>query len=582
MKILGINDGHLATAALLVDGKLVACVSEEKFTKVKNQSGFPVQSINYCLKQSGLKFNQLDLVVFAGEVAPPVPQSSTKAKASGSFSIVYTALRKVVWNVFDWLQTFLPLKDTKEALYSLLYLSLKNKSQNSRLGILNSHFKIAAEKVVFLDHHLAHAYAGLFASGFPQHQKDVLVLTCDGEGDKLSATVGVYKDGRYKRISATSMFNSLGNFYYSATVHLGMKPMEHEYKVMGLAPYASEYDYKPIYQKLAPLYQIDKESLQIKTKFDSHLFINYFRKHFQRVRFDHFGAAIQLVTEETLTNWLKAAIKKTGISTVALSGGVFMNVKANQKLLQLPEVKEMFVMPSCGDESNAIGAAYWAAYEKFGETPQKLTSMSLGPKFTDDQVEASLKKDKRISYRKYSNITEIAARLLADGEVVAVFDGSVEFGARALGNRSLMARADSEDVVDRINKMIKIRDFWMPFAPVILEERAVDYFIPSPKFEPYFMMATFDSTAQAQTEIKGGMHRWDKTLRVQLINPKINKFYYSILKHFEKKTGLGGMINTSFNLHGDPIVCTPEDAVRTLMNSGLKYLIIENFLVTKK
>lgn len=586
MNVLGINDGHLSTACLLVDGKVVACVSEEKFTKVKNQLGFPVQSIKYCLSKGNLEIKDVDLAVFGGEMAPPAPVSSSPQSNQG-LKTVYSVGKSALDFIFgSKLGIYFPeARKIKEVIYDLSYSFLKESIQEARRGEFSKHFNDSPKEIVFLEHHLCHAYAALFTSGFTQSGGDVLVLTCDGEGDRFSATVGVFKNGKYERISQTSMNDSLGLLYFYATVHMGMKPMEHEYKVMGLAPYASPYDVDKACKKMAGLISLDAENLTFKAKFDAHLFGKFFKENLYGVRFDHFSGAVQKVTEDLLTSWVKESVKKTGISRVALGGGVFMNVKANQKILELDEVKELFIMPSCGDESNAVGACFWGSFEKGGLTPQTLKSLSLGPVHSNQQIESFLRKEAeqgKIEFGLLENPTLKAAEIISKGEVIAIFDGPVEFGARALGNRSIMADASKPGVVEKINKMIKIRDFWMPFAPVILEERQADYLLNPKNMAAPFMIITFDSTSRAQDDLRGAMHPYDKTLRPQVINMSTNPYYYQILKEYERLTGRGGCLNTSFNLHGDPIVSSPEDAIKTFLNSGLNYLFLENYLVTKK
>jgi carbamoyltransferase len=586
MNILGINDGHLSTACLLVGGKVVACVSEEKFTKVKNQLGFPVQSIKYCLDGAGLKISDIDLAVFGGEMAPPAPVSSSPQSNQG-LKTLYSVGRLVIDSIFSSkLAIYFPeIRKVKEKIYNLSYKFLKGSIQRARRDEFKKHFSDSPKEIVFLEHHYCHAYAALFASGFAQSGGDVLVLTCDGEGDRYSATVGVFKNGKYERISQTSMNDSLGLLYFFATVHMGMKPMEHEYKVMGLAPYASPYDVDKAHKKIVGLITLDAENLSFKAKFDAHLFGKFFKDNLYGVRFDHFSGAVQKVTEDLLTSWVSECVKRTGIDRVALGGGVFMNVKANQKILELKEVKELFIMPSCGDESNAVGACFWGSFEKFSTVPQVLKSLALGPKYTNQQIESFLCREAengKIEFNLLENPVVRAAEIVSRGEVIAILDGPVEFGARALGNRSIMADASLPGVVEKINKMIKIRDFWMPFAPVILEERQSDYLINPKRMPAPYMIITFDSTPKAQEDLRGAMHPYDKTLRPQVINIETNAYYYGILKEYERFTGRGGCLNTSFNLHGDPIVNSPEDAIKTFLNSGLNYLFIENYLVTKK
>jgi len=310
----------------------------------------------------------------------------------------------------------------------------------------------------------------------------------------------------------------------------------------------------------------------------------YLNRLIERKRFDHVAAGAQLFIEQFLTRWVQNCVRETGISKVALSGGVFMNVKANKRILELPEVQELFVFPSCGDETNAFGAA-WLLYQSvFQEIPEPLTHLYLGTGYSEKRVETALRNYKfthRVLVEEKPDIEQRAAELLSKGRIVARFKGKCEFGARALGNRSILANASRVDCVRTINQMIKCRDFWMPFAPSVLEERSEDYFRkPKPMPAPHMIM-TFDTREQKRWAMAAAVHPYDFTGRPQEVSEKTNPDYYRLIKCFEGITGEGIILNTSFNLHGEPIVCTPEDALRVFDVSGLEHLALENVLLTK-
>jgi len=318
-------------------------------------------------------------------------------------------------------------------------------------------------------------------------------------------------------------------------------------------------------------------------------FENFFEKELKFTRFDNIAGAVQKLVEELTMDWVRNAIKKTGIHNVALCGGVFMNVKANQRILELPEVTNLFVMPSCSDESNAIGSCFYG-YKKYCETnnipfnTQPIKDLYLGPEYGNEYIENIIKtKNLKQKYkiRKIKEINKEVAKLLADGKIVARCSGKSEWGARALGNRSILSNATNMETIKILNETIKDRDFWMPFTPSILDKFAKRYFVnPKGVFAPY-MCITFESTKQARKDIPAAMHTYDQTLRPQVVTKEYNPDYYKIIEEFSRLTGRGGILNTSFNLHGEPNVLTPEDAIHTVENSDLKYLAMGNYLFEK-
>lgn len=577
--VLGINDGHLATASLLKDGQIVACVSEERFTKTKNQAGIPTQAIRYCLKSAKIVSTQVDLVVFGGKTMPPTTYNVTMKK--NLYTQIYSILKPLL-SFTRYSSIYLPfLWKVEEYVYQSISSLLSKGIIETRKQRLLKDFAFDPKKILFLDHHLTHAHSVLWSSGLAKNSP-LLIFTCDGEGDGLSATVNIYQKGKLKTISRTSMTNSLGNLYRSVTQYLGMKPLEHEYKVMGLAAYVADKKAEELYQKIKGLIWVDEHSLQIRTTVNSQLFkMGYLNQYFAGYRFDYVAYATQKLTEEVLLAWVTAAIKKTRISKVLLSGGVFMNVKANQKISEINNLKKIFIMPSCSDESNAIGAAYWGYFNSTGKIPFGLSSLYLGMRYEDREILATLKTTKHIKIKEPVNLERDIAKLLAKGEIVARFTGQMEWGARALGNRSILADASRLQVVEVINKMIKSRDFWMPFAPVIMQEHATKYLLNPKAIEAPYMIITFDTTPTGQKHLAAAVHQYDKSARPQVIDKNTNPGYYKILKEFAKITNRYGLLNTSFNLHGEPIVADPFDAMRVFTKSGLKFLAIGPYLVEK-
>ena len=369
-------------------------------------------------------------------------------------------------------------------------------------------------RLVPVIHHTAHAAAAYYGSAW---KNKVLVLTCDGGGDRVSATVNIAENGQIEQIASIPESDSLGHLYSMVTYYMGMMPLEHEYKVMGLAPYVGDPKKAGEHAKLfADLFEFDSKNPLVwrRCKGVPSMFSAYglVRKLLYRQRFDLVAAGLQQFIEDMLIQWVRNCVRETGIHRVACGGGVFMNVKANKEILALPEVEELFVFPSCGDETNSIGAAYWVYAQERLRSNQPVDIEPLGPiylgrGFDDSEVETALKEYKGtnpIRYEHVENIERLTAETLACGEIVARAKGRMEFGARALGNRSILARADNMEAVRIINDMIKNRDFWMPFAPAVLAERADDYYIkPKPMFAPYMIIA-FDSRPEARAKCVAG------------------------------------------------------------------------------
>jgi len=578
MYILGISIDHNSTACLLKDGEIVGCVSEERFSRIKNHWGVPLKAINYLLTSNNIKLSEVDYIAVDDicginrgnpDKRKQALESITKKSKSQRF------LSKIAYNF--------------PRFFDFYYNSVKTYKRNilknqSRLLIkeLSTILNYPERKILIVDHHLAHAF-----STCSNLKQKTLVLTLDGQSNEFCSAVSIYDGKNFKIISRSNKKASLGFLYTMITIFLGMRPNEHEFKVMGLAPYAKKDKVNEVYQKFKKIIWL--EDLEFKSKFDMFFFENFFEKELKFTRFDNIAGAVQKLVEELTMDWVRNAIKKTGIHNVALCGGVFMNVKANQRILELPEVTNLFVMPSCSDESNAIGSCFYG-YKKYCETnnipfnTQPIKDLYLGPEYGNEYIENIIKtKNLKQKYkiRKIKEINKEVAKLLADGKIVARCSGKSEWGARALGNRSILSNATNMETIKILNETIKDRDFWMPFTPSILDKFAKRYFVnPKGVFAPY-MCITFESTKQARKDIPAAMHTYDQTLRPQVVTKEYNPDYYKIIEEFSRLTGRGGILNTSFNLHGEPNVLTPEDAIHTVENSDLKYLAMGNYLFEK-
>ncbi len=568
MKILGIHDGHNASACLLDDGIIVAAIEEERITRIKNQSGFPTNAINWILSFSRSTLAEIDSVALNGCHMPPSHSREQTMQEYKLTNSPTTAIKRLLKRT--------PAKE--------VYLLKRKKERISNI----TRFGFPEEKVVFVGHHLAHASAAYF--GWGKMEEDVLVLTNDGGGDYLCATVNHAKEGKLNRLAYVHDSESIGNIYAMITYIMGMVPLEHEYKLMGMAPYAPESGAELVYHLLRPLMSFNDRDQGLtwsRTNGCPETYYSYkfFSELLALKRFDWICAGLQKFIEEILTEWVRNCVRAIGIHKIALGGGIFMNVKANKRIMELAEVDELFVFPSCGDESNSIGAAMWTYNEKRSSdmpTVAPIGPVYYGPFVGDAEISHSIQAYSNRGWKieQLTNIEERVASLLAQGHVVARCKGRMEFGARALGNRSILADPTRPEVVRVINDIIKSRDFWMPFAPSILDE-CVLYYIVNPKNIPSpYMILSFDTTAKG-IDLRAAIHPYDMTARPQVVYNNWNPDYYRLLKEFHKKTGRGVILNTSFNLHGYPIVMTANDALDVLDKSGLKYLALGNLLISK-
>ena len=563
--VLGISDSHNASAALLDSEGNLAALQEERPTRIKNYSGFPKRSIAWLLSQAGIQPEDVDIVALAGFHQPP--DRDRKALIAEYRNVDYfpSQIKRILRHT--------PVFAAKKA--------LRKRERIQRL--IRMGFRTA--QIRFYEHHQCHAATAYY--GWGKYDAPVLVLTCDGAGDGLCATVNVGEDGRLRRLYALDWSHSIAVLYAVVTYMMGMVPLEHEYKIMGMAPYAKRGDAERIAAKLMDLFVWDPNGLPLWKRKPGVPHTYYIkpllRKIFFEERFDAIMAGVQLFTEKMACEFVRRAIKVTGIRRVALSGGLFMNVKANKAIMELSEVEDLFVFPSCGDETNAIGGCYLAQVEH-GNTPPPLGPYYLGPAWGDREIAEAIERAKEkmeIEVLQPQDINQAVAELLAQGEVVARFAGREEFGARSLGNRAILADPRDREVVKRINEMIKNRDFWMPFAASVLDEYEEKYLVNEKKIPAPYMILSFDTTEEGRRDLAAATHPYDGTCRPQVVTKEHNPEYWDLIKKFSAITGVGGVLNTSLNLHGLPLVHSPDDALFVLEKSGLRYLAIGSFLVRK-
>jgi len=596
--VLSIHEAHDASAALIVDGVVVAAAQEERFTRRKPDYGFPQHSIRACLDHAGLSPSDLEKVVLAGRGWTP---ALVKVKRNYNFSVddwrleqhLYWRPRLFEDREVDYYDIF---KDREDFVYDDTYpldevlhswhrdpelpdrlIALRKRHTAERLGIDVGRVDVVTHE----DCHIAYAYYGSPFRG------EVLGFTAEAVGDYSNGTVSRVAEGGREELAA-SLENHLGHLYEYLTLLLGMKPGQHEYKVMGLAAYASE-------RELARSYEVFRNVLKVdglRVVFDqrpSDLYF-HFRDAFETHRFDGIAGALQRFVEDILGEWVTAAVDATGLRRVCFAGGLAQNVKACKTIGELVCVDDIFVCPACGDTSLPIGACYYTMRDiliERGEDLSKLRPLRdayLGPAPAEDDIERELETARNTLDVEITHgfDPEQIARLLADGVVVACCRGRMEFGLRALGNRSILADPRRFDTVRRINEAIKHRDFWMPFAPTVLAERADDYLVNPKHLRSPFMTLAFDSTELAQRELPAAMHSGDLSLRPQILQEEDNPDYYGIVKAFEHETGIGGVLNTSFNLHGEPIVLDAVSAIDTFARSSLDALVLGDWLIRRK
>jgi len=587
--ILGINYAHNSSAALLVGGEIVAACQEERFSRIKNQIGFPLKSIEFCLKEAKLESKDIDEIVVCGRLQLPFYLSisrNLKEKPGKELVEIGDIFHFFRYRILHTLAYYFPfLQDVDYFLTWFIDHFVGPFIRKKMKDDLSKRLNVGKEKITFVDHHSAHAAFAYYSSGYADTAKNTLVFCADGGGDEVCASIWLARKRKLKRISVTSIVNSIAYIYMYTTLYLGLTPVEDEYKVMGLAPYGKGKLVQRLFNKLDEFVFVDKKTFAFKTNVNTNLFYKYLNKIFYQERFDSIAGAVQKLVEVKVSEWVKIVVDHYRVDTVAFGGGLFANVKLNQRIASLPSIKQVFFAPSPGDESNCIGACYLRYKELIsGGSVKPLRDLFLGPGIGEDDLESALEAAKRKGFRveKIGDINQKVADLLASGEIVARMRGSVEFGTRALGNRSILADPSRLEVKDFLNKAIKSRDFWMPFAPSIMEGKIDNYLINPKHFRSPFMMMSFDTTEQGGKDLASAIHPYDKTARAQFVSKKENFDYWDLLLKFGEKTGRWGILNTSFNLHGEPIVLTAKDALATFANSGLRFLQIEDYLVEKR
>lgn len=573
MIILGVSGAvnHDASAALYCDGKLIAAAEEERFSRVKHAKGkMPYAAVEFCLQHANIKPEQVDIVAF------PYAQIGLKSPARWHYA-------KRHWYAPDRALTALFAGNRR---YWRNYKNVMKMLDDLAIGANRVEF-------VAVEHHLAHASSAYHLSGF---KEKCAILGIDGKGEYATTFFGYGEHGKIHKIKEFYDPDSLGGMYGAMTEFLGFEMLDGEFKVMGMAPYGNpkRFDFSRLIEASNSDFKVNTKLLNCigwrrykregKGYYFSQQLLDWLGCMRQGDEIDDpyvdYAASIQDLLETTtlalIEHYLGDIIRATG--KICFAGGVALNVKLNQRIIALPGVQELFVQPAASDAGTAIGAASYAS-QLAGVAVEKMTHVYLGPSYTTEQCIAACEQyEQPVRWQRLENVSEQTAKILAAGNPVAWFQGRMEFGPRALGNRSILGSPSERGVADKINAQIKYRERWRPFCPSILDRIAPDILQtnhPSP-----YMTFTFDVAPSWKTRIPEVVHE-DGTARAQIVDKTSNPRYYSLLEEVEKISGNGVLLNTSLNRRGEPMVCSPTDALTMFYGSDLEYLVMENILLTK-
>jgi len=572
MIILGLSGAvfHDPSAALFVDGELVAAVEEERFLRDKHAKGrFPVESTRYCLEYAGIRPQDVDIVAF------PYAAISLASPARWHYAMRH-------WYSPD------------RAVTAIVNGNRRYRRNVRKVTELLDEVGIPRTvRFVPVKHHLAHASSAYHLSGF---RDKCAIVTIDGKGEYATTTFGYGENGRIHTLKEFYDPDSLGGMYGAMTEYLGFEMLDGEFKVMGMAPYGD-----PDRFDLSRLVRYDKKSFRVNNRLVNCIGMRRYKEdgkgfYFSPELIDWLGpkrqgdeiddpyvdyaASIQQLLEDVslklIDHYVGDIIRETG--KVCFAGGVALNVKLNQRIINLPHVEELFVQPAASDAGTALGAASYVAMAE-GETVTRMDHVYLGPSYTTEQCIAACEAhEARPQWQQLDDPAVTGAELLAAGHPVAWFQGRMEFGPRALGNRSILGNPSARGVADRINEQIKYRERWRPFCPSVLDRVAGDI-IQTGHPAPY-MTFTFDVNDAWKARIPEVVHE-DGTARVQVVTRDTNPRYYRLIEELEKHTGNAVVLNTSLNRRGEPMVCSPTDALNMFFGSDLHYLVMEDILVTK-
>ena len=551
MIILGITDTVCQdnAAALLVDGELVGMVEEERLNRIKHAPRMaPQKSIQWCLERAGVKLEDVDIIAIGFDHPNTVFLDNMRTKVK-RFVKRQTILRNAREEFRYW------------------------RRHRYHLAQLDPYLKMR-DKILFVRHHMAHAASSFYLSGFDQAS----IISLDGSGGQDAGLIGTGRGTDIEVVQYVDRESSWGEFYERFTGALGFKPHSDEGKVMGLAAYGDPQG------QVFPFIQMSNGN-EI-PHYDREGFLKALKEIRPREKnvspingyHENVAARLQYSLEQVVGRMAEVLHRKTGSTDLCMAGGTALNCSCNGKLLSLPWVKRIFVQPAAADCGTALGAAVYAHVKLTGERPKtRFNHMYWGPEFSNDEIEKVLKQAK-VPYRKVERIGEETAKLIAQNKIVGWFQGRMEVGPRALGGRSIVANPTDPRMKDAVNNNVKFREAWRPFAPSILADCMEEYFgtsHPSP-----FMILAFQAREEVKPKIPAALHV-DGTGRPQTVEKETNPRYWDLINEFRKISGVPVVLNTSFNVAGQPIVCTPKDAIGTFYICGLDALSIGDFIVEK-
>lgn len=567
MKILGIcSDIFITSAVLLEDGKIIAGACEERFLRQKMYRGFPLNAIKYCLKEAKCSLEDVECIALGWNPSLHLKPSSLR-----------------FGSVVRW---------RGELLHSIPH-ALLNLTSDSKVDYTEQLFKIGKNnlKIVYITHHQSHAANAFLISPF----KESAILTIDGRGECDTAGFFVGKENKIEELKTIELPHSLGLFYGTFTEFLGFTPHSDEWKVMALA--AKHFKNNKYYKRIKSMVNILPEG-----EFELDLnFFNFYlgdRIHWYSTKFvkllgfprnpeeeltdDHYeiAEALQMVSEEVVVHMLDWLHQKSRLENIVVSGGFFMNSVFNGKIIEKTKFKNVFISSCPDDSGTSLGAALYTYNHIYNKKEREEQIHNYwGPQFSDSEIEEALVKYK-IPYKKIKDIEKYAAEQIYNGKIIGWFQGRMEFGQRALGNRSILADPRDPAMKDKVNKAVKYRETFRPFAPSILEEQVSEYFECRKDASVPFMEKVFMIKKEKRNLIPAVTHL-DGSGRLQTVKQEVNPRYYKLISEFKTLTGIPIVLNTSFNLKGEAIVCSPTDALRTFFSCGLDSLVLGNYVVAK-
>jgi carbamoyltransferase len=560
--ILGIQTGHDAAAALIVDGKIVADAAEERFTRVKNDCSFPLNAIAFCLNYAGIKSEDLDAIALPHNYLPPS-----------------------VRLFFDIPKNRLPTLKSRLKQTILQYAPISKKT-DTILPLYQRPLKVSPKcKIILIGHHKAHAGSAYYTSGL--YDERALVVTMDGIGDSSSITIWKGQANKLERLKSWGGEASLGWFYSNCTEALGWRHGSDEWKTMGLAPYGKTHPgaldgFYPVFKSgelIKPHKYVNGGTWLDHSAYHYHFDDAYdLEKIAKRLGREDFAAEAQRVFQEQVNEIILPWLKKMNTRHLCAAGGAFLNVKSNQEIWYSGELDTQWIYPNPGDAGLAAGAALCVYFENHPKHKhQLLPDVYFGPEFSNAEIKRTLD-ERGLEYEYTDSPSLTAAEYLADNKIIGWFQGRMESGPRALGSRSILMSPLKEENKDIINRCVKYREAFRPFCPSMLYEKSDEYLINSR--DERFMVTSFAVREEKRNKIPAVVHV-DGTARPQMVKKESNPRYYELIKAFGDKTGEYVILNTSFNVKGEPIVCSPREAIRCFFDTGLDVLILGNYKILK-